>query len=1031
MAATLKVLLLLVPLLICFSHSVFASSCGEEEREALIEFKKHLTDPGRRLSSWVGEDCCAWRGIGCDITTGRVTQINLRNVIQYNNSLEESIGDIPLGGEVSSSLLHLKHLMSLDLSYNDFNLSPVPEFLGLFQQLRYLNLSWGGFGGKIPHQLGNLSKLEYLDLSGCYLELPKTVDLPASLIELHLWYYTSTNDGTFTVSTNLTSLKVLDISATGFALSLLPKWLSGLNSLTTLVLQYGFRGTIPAWFCTLRKLKYVDMRRNSLGGRIPNCLSNLSHLAYLDLSANNFDGPILPETLSHLAHLETLNIANNQLSGIIPSNIGHLTSLQVLDLSNNHISGSIPTNFGNLCNLKELRLAVNDLNGHISSELSGTCITKSLQLLYLSYNQLKGDVPSWLTECQNLRWLTLEHNSFSGTIPSTLGRLSYLQSLSLRANNLTGSIPKSLGQLSLLEDLDVSNNNFMEAIVNEIHFTHLSRLQVLDMSSTSVVWNVSSDWSPPFQLTELYLSSCTLGPRFPTWFQKQTNLKRLDISSSSISDAVPNSFWNFSAPLYYLNVSHNRLRGQLPNLLHIDVIDLSYNSLEGSLVNFSSVASLLDMSSNLITGQIPIDISSKIPFVSGLFLSDNRITGSIPISFCQIPMQVLSLSRNQISGAIPDCWNSTGSLMSIDLSRNNLVGKIPSTLGNLSSLVSVYLSVNNLTGGLSSMLQSRLPELLVLDLGENKLVGRIPPHIGDKLPNLMILRLRSNMLFGSIPSELSLIASLQVLDLAQNNLSGGIPKSFNNFTAMKLWNKTSERNNLPLGNETSEEYYYEKVSVNIKGGEWEYRRNDITVSFLASIDLSSNKLSGEIPNALSDLVGLVSMNLSNNRLTGKIPHRIGNLQQLESLDLSKNLLYGRIPDSLSALHFLAYMNLSHNNLSGRIPQGFQIQTLDDPSIYAGNPELCGPPIRKQCQEVETPPTLLAAGGNNKKEIDDDDDNNQMLFLYISVALGFIVGLWGVFVVLLFSKSWRMAYYRFSDELEDKIIVIALIWWAKF
>ncbi|KAL6139442.1 hypothetical protein ACLB2K_057746 [Fragaria x ananassa] len=53
--------------------------CMSIEMKALVKLKEGLTDHSDRLSSWVGEDCCKWRGVGCNSTTGRVGSLNLRN----------------------------------------------------------------------------------------------------------------------------------------------------------------------------------------------------------------------------------------------------------------------------------------------------------------------------------------------------------------------------------------------------------------------------------------------------------------------------------------------------------------------------------------------------------------------------------------------------------------------------------------------------------------------------------------------------------------------------------------------------------------------------------------------------------------------------------------------------------------------------------------------------------------------------------------------------------------------------------------
>ncbi|KAK3192983.1 hypothetical protein Dsin_024293 [Dipteronia sinensis] len=81
-----------------------------------------------------------------------------------------------------------------------------------------------------------------------------------------------------------------------------------------------------------------------------------------------------------------------------------------------------------------------------------------------------------------------------------------------------------------------------------------------------------------------------------------------------------------------------------------------------------------------------------------------------------------------------------------------------------------------------------------------------------------------------------------------------------------------------------------------------------TLGLVRSIDLSSNKLSGEILEAITSLVKLISLNLSRNTLTRPIPPKLGQFSSLNSLDLSKNLFTGKIPESNSRERFHHALN---------------------------------------------------------------------------------------------------------------------------
>jgi hypothetical protein len=157
-------------------------------------------------------------------------------------------------------------------------------------------------------------------------------------------------------------------------------------------------------------------------------------------------------------------------------------------------------------------------------------------------------------------------------------------------------------------------------------------------------------------------------------------------------------------------------------------------------------------------------------------------------------------------------------------------------MGSLVNIEALNLRKNSLSGQLPSSLKNFSNTLSWLDLGENMFHGPLPLWIGDSLHELRILSLKSNYFNGSVPPNLCYLRQLHVLDLSLNNLSGEIPTCVNNFTSM-----AEDTTSSPTSIDVRADGF--QLFLMWKG---ELRAFQIADMFLKTIDLSSNRLTGEI-----------------------------------------------------------------------------------------------------------------------------------------------------------------------------------------
>ncbi|MDW8211772.1 MAG: LamG-like jellyroll fold domain-containing protein [Cytophagales bacterium] len=239
-----------------------------------------------------------------------------------------------------------------------------------------------------------------------------------------------------------------------------------------------------------------------------------------------------------------------------------------------------------------------------------------------------------------------------------------------------------------------------------------------------------------------------------TWFGikvENGRVREINLSNNNLTGEIPDIFipqprgLGVLDSLIYLNLSHNRIRGNIPpslaNHRRLTYLDLSFNGLEGDLP-----AHLGDLSQ-----------------LRTVWLSGNRFT-SVPRQIGSLQqLENLFLDNNQLSH-LPEEIGLLRHLRVLRLSGNKL-SKIPETIVSIvSNLQSLSLSDNSLESLPETF--NHLPNSLEQLFLHNNRLRTIPLSIANR-PRLQLLTIYGNFLdFGTIePLMLSLRANRSMAEV--------------------------------------------------------------------------------------------------------------------------------------------------------------------------------------------------------------------------------------------------------------------------
>ncbi|XP_048832618.1 podocan [Brienomyrus brachyistius] len=475
---------------------------------------------------------------------------------------------------------------------------------------------------------------------------------------------------------------------------------------------------------------------------------------------NNQIEVVTVEDLSGLHQLETLNLQNNRLTshGLEDEGFEVMEHLSYLYLANNKLTTAprhLPPS------LVSADFAANQLTTIYPYTFGHKMGLKSV---YLHNNKLTdAGLPEYMFNgSDNLEILIMSSN-FLRYVPRNLPKALYR--LHLKNNKLEKIPPGAFDSLFHLRELYLQNNLLSNDGIDDETFSHLNRLEYLDLSNNNLSMVPKG---LPRNLVLLHLEKNSLSSIPADALTPIRNLEYLLLHNNQLRarSIHPMAFHGLKK-LHTLHMYNNQLervprglprRAKTLMLLHNFISEIERNDLA---LLYTLIE--LNLSYNKITSpRLHREAFRKLRLLESLDLSGNKLH-ALPVGLPK-SLQVLKVKDNQMITIPEGALAGMSKLRELNLGNNQL--KLSSIYQGawqeLISLTTLDLAENQL-----SHVPPDLPESLEYLYLQNNRISSIHASSFESVPNIKSIFLRFNRLPANVVKEsaFSYLKNLQVLDI--------------------------------------------------------------------------------------------------------------------------------------------------------------------------------------------------------------------------------------------------------------------------